>query len=371
MDSSGEKQIIGGIETYLLNLALLCEELGWSPILFQSSINYFQTQLGPLRIIGVPVAKKTQDQQRILLFRAATNEIDINKDLIIFGADHYSVPIKHPRCIAIQHGISWDLPTKYFTKKKWCESGLGAILKKKIMIHQSVKFFENCQNRVCVDYNFYNWYRTICATEFTGKIWVIPNFASVIANETQLSSRTRDANDIAIIFARRFTPYRGARIMADAASDLLARFNNVKFTFAGEGPDEDFLKRKFADECRVTFIKYLPSEVLDIHLQHDIAVVPSIASEGTSLSVAEAMGAGCAVLATPVGGISNMIIDGFNGKFVMPDKDSLTAGMEKLILNPHLREVIGKNAHATAREGFSLGKWKSQWKTVLEEVAGV
>jgi len=87
----------------------------------------------------------------------------------------------------------------------------------------------------------------------------------------------------------------------------------------------------------VTFTKYLPDEVLDIHLEHDIAVVPSIASEGTSLSVAEAMGAGCAVVATAVGGVTNMIINGHNGILAMPDAASVLNGLETVVSDPALR----------------------------------
>ena len=35
LDMDGNERTIGGVETYLLNLAELCRELGWKPLIFQ------------------------------------------------------------------------------------------------------------------------------------------------------------------------------------------------------------------------------------------------------------------------------------------------------------------------------------------------
>ena len=161
---------------------------------------------------------------------------------------------------------------------------------------------------MCVDYNFLNWYRTTVIREpEEHRIWVIPNFAS-IASAEQWRGRRYEQEPVRVLFARCFVEFRGTRLMAEAAVRLLVQHQTITFTFAGEGPDESWLRAKFAAEGRVAFTKYRADETLRIHLGHDVAVVPSMASEGTSLAVAEAMAAGCAVVATAVGGITNMII---------------------------------------------------------------
>lgn len=158
--------------------------------------------------------------------------------------------------------------------------------------------------------------------------------------------------------------------MAEVTEEIVRRYNNVNFTFAGEGPEEGYLKDRFSKVKQVTFTKYLPNEVLNIHLAHDIAVVPSIASEGTSLSVAEAMGAGCVVVATAVGGITNMVINDYNGILVMPNVSSLLSGIELVIKNPVLRKQLQMKAYETARNAFNLELWENRWRKVFEEVAG-
>ena len=367
LDLDGNKQLIGGIETYLLNLAELCHEQGWETTFFQCANCNFEKMLGNLKIIGLPIAHLPLAKQKLQLFKAACSAIDLKSDLLIFGADHCSVRTESNRCISIQHGISWDLPSKYFTKKKILASGIGAFIKKLQVIRYAIHSFNLCKQRVCVDYNFLNWYRTMIGNEIDGKVWVIPNFSSFIAPPGQIS-RVHNSSLVKIIYARRFTDYRGVKLFADVASILLDKYKYIEITFAGEGPEEQWLKQKFNNIDRVNIIKYYPHESLKVHLEHDIAVVPSIASEGTSLSVAEAMGAGCAVVATAVGGITNMIIDEYNGLLVMPEAESLLAGIEVLINNKDRRDQLGRRAYETAEVSFNIKIWKERWLKVIKEV---
>ena len=368
-DHDGIEQLIGGIETYLLNLARLCQEMGMETTIYQWSNIPFEKRAVGLTVKGIPVCHLSHKKIRQAFFEAVSAEIDMDKDVLIFGADHVSVPTNNPRHISIQHGVSWDLPVKYTTTRKIAKYEWAARIKKRRTIQSAAQYFENCRNTVCVDYNFLNWYRTTVTKEPEGHhIWVIPNFAP-IASAEQVKNRNYTNKDIRILFARRFVQMRGTRLIAEAANYLLSKYSDIRFTFAGEGPDENWLRGQFAVEKRVQFTKYMPEEVLDIHLKHDIAVVPSVASEGTSLSVAEAMATGCPVVATATGGITNMIINRFNGILVMPNAQSLREGIESLIENPELRRRIGLRSYETARGAFSLAQWKKSWQSVLTEVA--
>lgn len=367
-DHNGERQMIGGVETYILNLARLCQELNFETLIYQFSNKSFEKHLGDLKIKGIPVFHLPFKKRNYALFCAAEREIDSSKDILIFGADHVSVPTKNPRFISIQHGISWDLPVKHTTERKIVKYKWAANIKKIRSILENKRNFENCLNTVCVDYNFLNWYRTTVTEEpDRHRIWVIPNFSPIAAKE-EIAHRNYKNSDTRILFARRFVEIRGTRILSEAVKNLLGKYSQISFTFAGEGPDENWLREIFYANKRVRFIKYSPDETLAIHLAHDIAVVPSLASEGTSLSVAEAMAAGCPVVATAVGGVTNMIINGYNGILTMPNSSSIQEGIESLIQNPEARERIGKRAHETANAAFSIGQWKKSWKEVLLQV---
>jgi glycosyltransferase involved in cell wall biosynthesis len=218
-----------------------------------------------------------------------------------------------------------------------------------------------------VDYNFLNWYRTQIADVPEGKIWVIPNFVD-IPNGYKPDMQRHQRKPVKIIFARRFVEERGSRLMIEAAKRLLKMFQEIEFCFAGEGPDQSLITETFENEPRVSIQKYRPDESLRIHEKFHIAVVPSLASEGTSLSLAEAMAAGCAVVATNVGGMTNMVIHEHNGCLVNPDVESLTNVLSRLINDRNLRIKLGEQAAATARDAFSLDRWKLRWSEVLDQI---
>lgn len=369
LDENGREQHIGGVETYILNLTHVCRDLGWDVTVFQYGAREFSTPMDTCTVKGVPAQGLSHEKKKARLYAAACEHLNPAKDMIIFGADHISVRTQARRTIAIQHGIAWDLPPQQLTRNPLCTFSWGRTLKKIKARRDAIRRFDNCRNRVCVDYNFFNWYRTMVPREPAGNVWVIPNCAPVLSVEE--TAEPIPSSAVRILFARRFVEFRGTRLFAGVVTRLLEQYPNVEFTFAGEGPDEGWLRETFARQPRVTIMKYLPQASKEVHLRHQIAVVPSLASEGTSLSVVEAMAAGCAVVATCVGGITNLIIDGHNGLLVMPDSNSLHAALRRLIENATLRRDLGATARRCAEVSFSLGLWKQRWRDVLEQVAAM
>ena len=86
------------------------------------------------------------------------------------------------------------------------------------------------------------------------------------------------------------------------------------------------------------------------------------------LSLAEAMGAGCAVVATGVGGMTNMVIDGYNGRLVEPQAEALTAVLHEVVTDRSQRQRLATRGAETAREAFALERWRARWSRVLDEV---
>jgi glycosyltransferase involved in cell wall biosynthesis len=366
LDYNGIELKIGGIETYLLNMASVCREMLIEPIIYQFSNRPFERDVAGITVKGVTVMHLPPKKRPAALFRAVLKEIDNVNDIVIFGTDAQSVKSNLKHVISIQHGIAWDLKNRFMTSHKILHNGFIGNIYKAVLRRKYVRTFIRCPFRVCVDYNFLNWFNTYSASDSCGMSWVIPNFGN-IASKEQIDARD-NCQKTKIIFARRFCEYRGTRLMAEAAKRILVNHTNVEFSFAGEGPDERWLKEFFNNENRVSFIKYHPVESLHVHLEHHIAVIPSLASEGTSLAVAEAMGSGCAVIATAIGGITNMIFDGYNGLLISPNVSELTGALFRLIENPGFMKQLGENAYKVASQSFSVDKWRTSWCKVLDSV---
>ena len=366
LDSMGQRFLTGGVETYILALGKLCNELGFDTSVYQLADTQFDVERDSIRVIGVPAEHTSPARQVARLIVAANERRTVGRRILIFGADHFSVRMRDPRSILIQHGISWDLPR---IRQDGGGTEAGAVLKQARVFWLAKRAFENTSNRVCVDYNFLSWYRTVAVRGVTERTWVIPNFTRVLDWATINRNRPTDGT-VSILFARRFTDYRGTRLLAWVMKRMLPELENIRFTLAGEGPDEDWLRRQFEGEERVAFTRYTPDQTMDVHSRHHIAVVPSLGSEGTALSVAEALGAGCAVVATNVGGITNMILDGYNGLLVMPTEEALLEALMTVIDDDGLRLRLALRGWETACSAFSIERWKKQWGQVLDEVAG-
>lgn len=173
------------------------------------------------------------------------------------------------------------------------------------------------------------------------------------------------------MFARRLQPYRGTRLFAEAIRNILIKYDNLNVVIAGEGPDEEYLKAMFADNAHVTFIKYHVSESLEIHKDVDIAVIPTVGSEGTSFSLLEAMASYCAVICTNVGGMTNIIINGYNGIMINPSVKELTNALDLLVSDEATRLYLANNAYDVAKKSFSYDRWKDSWISILQNAFNI
>ena len=313
---------------------------------------YFDEYIENLHVCGVGGAKNCKGQLEYI----AKQEPDYENDILIFATDMLVVKSKFKKVIAIQHGIAFDI-TKL--KKTGMIKNIKYALKGALRALVKHKRFSYCSDIVCVDYNFVNWYRTQVA-HIDARLHVIPNF-SKIPGKTE-----REENRISIIFARRLVEYRGTRIFTNAIKKIKRMHPDVSVTIAGEGPEKKWMQEQLQEFSGVTFTSYKPDESLSIHQKHDIAVVPTRGSEGTSLSLLEAMATGCAVIATNVGGMTNIILDGFNGLMISPDSDELADALLKLIENEELRKKLSCNARETVTEAFSYEKWRERWIKLIQ-----
>lgn len=377
LDDAGSKRTIGGIQTYMVHLAKTLALHDIQPEVIQLSDRSFETHSDGLLVTGIACQNKSnRSQVAEVLWKSACKKADFNQDFIIFCTDNISVKTDYKRAILIQHGISWDIPLNILPagnlirKLSTNVPGLD-VFRKFYQGYRYKKCFDNVLNKVCVDYNFVNWYKTLSPVGVTGNVKVIPNcvFPADQPVNIENSAVKHKGCVIEIIFARRFEPYRGSRVMIDAAKIILANTADIGITFAGSGEDKSLILDTFSNSDRITVTSYQAEESLSFHANFDIAIVPSLASEGTSLSVLEAMASGCAVCATPIGGVSNIIIDGFNGIFVEPTGESIAAACIDLAYNTQKRSRLQKNAIQVLDESaFSYNEWGQRWMQLINAV---
>jgi glycosyltransferase involved in cell wall biosynthesis len=172
-------------------------------------------------------------------------------------------------------------------------------------------------------------------------------------------------NDEVILFVGRFRPEKGLKYLIYAMQIIKQKNVSARLMLVGEGPEENNL-RQLVHQLNlnsVTFVGQIANEkVPQFMMAADIFMLPSL-SEGLPNVVLEAMASGLPIVASKVGGLPEIIIEGINGFLVEPKNAEQIA--EKVILlqsNDELRENISKNNKEKVR-GYSLN-------TVIENLEG-
>jgi len=358
---------VGGVQTYARDLGLLALKLGYSVSVFQLDELCNDTiTLENMTIHSCHVQRSAYQS----FFDKVYSKHNKSGSVFVIMTDQMDIKSKRPNVISIQHGIAFDIPGDMINGI--CgKSNILQHINKTLRCLRNVNRFYMCRNTVCVDYNFFNWFRTIGTIYPNKNVNVIPNYASDFISFDELHNKlTVKRNTFKIVFARRFVDYRGTKIFANVVERLIKDKAPIEITFAGSGPlENDIINRfKYCPQVRIT--QFSAPESIEFHKYYDIAVVPTIYSEGTSLSLIESMAAGCLPIATHVGGMTNIILDHHNGLLCYPDEDSLYTSIKE-VLNMQTNEFnnIVTNAYNSAVSSFSIKIWRERWTNVINEVS--
>lgn len=357
--SEDKKVTIGGVQTYIADLCDVISEMGMCTRIVQFANEDFICHLSDtVTVCGCKVSGKSDAARYQSLYDKAMQTKSDETVLTIFATDTMIPKRIAGRSMAIQHGIFWDIPRS--SKRP----PLRRALSKAMLSYKIVSRLEKPDTVVCVDYNFPNWYRTQ-VDRATAHTVVIPNYTRIAPPFNKPDGMVN------IIFARRLFSYRGTRVFTEAITRLLVEKYNIRVTVAGTGEDADWMHERLDRFDNVEFITYESRESMDIHRDKHIAVVPTVGSEGTSLSLLEAMSAQCAVICTDVGGMTNIVIDGFNGIMVEAGNvEALYTAMKTAVRDKELRERLAAVGYETVKTGFDNEKWKSAWKRVIGSELG-
>lgn len=144
----------------------------------------------------------------------------------------------------------------------------------------------------------------------------------------------------------RLVPIKGHEWLLKAAPRVLAEFPHVTFVFLGEGPLLGWLQQlagKLGIGGHVMFLG-ARQDVPECLAMFDVFVFPSL-NEGMGRALVEAMAMGVPAVATNVGGIPDVVVDGETGLLVPPlDDAALADALLGLLRDPVRRQAYGQAA---------------------------
>jgi glycosyltransferase involved in cell wall biosynthesis len=137
--------------------------------------------------------------------------------------------------------------------------------------------------------------------------------------------------------------------------EALAELPDVRAAIVGDGPLRAGLEaqaRELGLAGRVTFTGER-DDVPDLLASMDVFAFPSL-FEGLCLAVIEAQAAGVPVVATPVGGIRETVVEGETGVVVpVNDPQALAAGIRRVLADPPRARAMAEEARRRVFERFS------------------
>jgi len=176
-----------------------------------------------------------------------------------------------------------------------------------------------------------------------------------IPNAIDLEDLPKEAkrfHDQQIVYNGRLSREKGVDILLEG---FLNSNLKAKLVLIGSGPLEEKLREMARNDDRVIFTEQLPrQEALKIVKGSDVFVLPSI-HEGLSTALLEAMALEVPVVATRVGGNTEIVTDGETGLLVEPNPKDIIKAVSRLLED---REFANELAHKAYQKVLEQYTWR-------------
>jgi glycosyltransferase involved in cell wall biosynthesis len=350
-DFDGNNMFFGGAERYLIELVRLIRQLGYNVEVYQCGNDGWVRYYQDIRVTGIATPGLVKELKQKFHQQVEDGQLTIYFAFFI-ASDRYKTP-----SIGISHGIYWDDADLH-----------GSASAKEEVTTDVLNAISHVSTLVSVDTNTINWLR---ATEFSlSKHCVyIPNFVDLEQFPPTQLNNGRDNQRVVILYPRRLYDARGFWLVERLVAEFIEKYPEVDFHFVGKANAKEEhavqeLITRFPERVKWYFLP--PEKMHEAYQQAHIALIPTVQSEGTSLSCLEALSSGNAVIATNVGGLPNLIFPDYNGLLIEPNVESLRKALTQLIENPKLRLQYSQRGIEIAAT-FNIEIWRERWKTTLQK----
>jgi N-acetyl-alpha-D-glucosaminyl L-malate synthase BshA len=209
--------------------------------------------------------------------------------------------------------------------------------------------------------------------QVTGPIEVIPNFVDLSRAEAasggQGARRWAQPGEKILVHISNFRPVK--RVM-----DVLETFRRVRakvparLILVGDGPERPKIEqacREYGICSSITFLGSL-AQVEEVLVGADLFLLPS-ESESFGLAALEAMACRVPVIATAVGGLPEVVVDGESGVLLpVGDADAMAEAALSLLQNPERLEAFRAAARRRAEDEFEESRIVHRYRDLYHRV---
>lgn len=186
---------------------------------------------------------------------------------------------------------------------------------------------------------------------------------------------SRSANRTQALFLGVVGPSKGTFDLLDAFVRLKSIDCSLKISIAGrEERVGDFAKirsrlQELALEDKFHLLGVVRGKSkIELMEKSSLLVLPSY-QEALPMAILEAMAAGLPVVATAIGGIPEVVKDGYNGFLITPgDIETLAEKLYILSSNPHLCEIMGQRSRMIAEKELDVKPYVEKLVALYESL---
>lgn len=337
---------IGGAEVMVLELASLIKQAGHCPVLLHFGNEYIKKYAESNRIEShiVPFTQRYKKMSTLPLYalsiRSFLRKLSLDclhshlyGPIVAMGMASFFARIKH---VGTLHDV-------YTIEER--ESRIHPL--------KLVRFLGT--KLIAVSKPMQKYYEKVGGFSVPG-LTHIPNFAPTLQqikdkDELRLSIGLKPYEKV-IFSVGRLVELKQFNILIRAAKDLPS---NARIVIVGNGPEANNLA-DLVTECNVSDRVILLGERSDVEQLLQIADLFTLVSrtEGLSRSILEALSAGLPVVASDVGGNSDLIENGKNGALIeLKNIESVGTVIKELLNNPEKLSSMGRESLALSKNKFS------------------
>lgn len=358
----------GGSEIYNLELARLGRDLGAEIRIYQPGQNAVEEEVEGIRVVTVPC--RPVDISRAGAARAVRDGC---------GSVHFPHPARARmlpgrRVTSMFHGVDWDVPYDPDCSA-WYPFGRGARfylpLWRRRQLVATLRGLQRCHQVLCGDTALLHIVQGLLP-ELRSRIYYCPNFASLPEGPSDRAEplhAARSDGKVVVLVPRNLSLARGGAWLRQIAERVDDAMDGACALFvAGGFPDtygrQHVYKRLWGGAGVPRTLQVLGvvshEEMSALYRATDIVLIPTFFCEGGSLSAIEAMWCGIPVVATAVGGLSDLVTDGTTGRLCLPEVGEIAKSVVDLASDPVLRRRMGRQARVEAHRRYAPAAWRQR-----------
>ena len=191
--------------------------------------------------------------------------------------------------------------------------------------------------------------------------------------DTNLFQITKELNERKnlIGYIGRVHEGKGVMDFVRAMPLILERHKDMEFLIGGDGPAYDEIKEELRNSNLSRIVKligWIPHDRIPSYLNElKLFVLPSY-SEGLPTGVLEAMACGAVVLATPVGGVPDVIKDEETGFILEANSpECIARNVIRALKHPNLNEIV-RNACNVIKEEYAYEAAVERYRMILKNL---